>query len=285
MTGQKSTASNDGSTILEFPTDDGVATNHSNSPSISELIQASINRRQALHGITAFGLFTVGSTWATGVMPAASATTGLSFKEVPHRHEMGVRVADGYKADVLIRWGDKVIPTAPDFNVNEQSAGAQAQQFGNNNDFLAFMPLPLGARNSDRGLLCVNHEFTVPSLMFPNYRREMTASERLPLIETEMAAHGHSIIEIAKVRGKWRVMQDSSYNRRITMLQTEIAISGPAAGHNRLRTSTDPSGRKVIGTLNNCAGGVTPWGTVLTAEENVQGYFVGNPLKTPETRN
>ena len=285
MTGQKSADSNDASTILEFPNDDDVATNDSNCPSISELIQASINRRQALHGIAAFGLFSIGGTWVTGVMPAASATTRLSFKEVPHRHEMGVRVADGYNADVLIRWGDKVIPTAPDFNVNEQTAEAQAQQFGNNNDFLAFMPLPLGSRNSDRGLLCVNHEFTVPSLMFPNYRREMTASERLPLIETEMAAHGHSIIEIAKVRGKWQVMQESSYNRRITMLQTEIAISGPAAGHNRLRTSTDPSGRKVIGTLNNCAGGVTPWGTVLTAEENVQGYFVGDPLKTPETRN
>ena len=125
MTGQKSTDSNDASTILEFPANDDVATNDSNCPSISELIQASINRRQALHGIAAFGLFSIGGTWVTGVMPAASATTRLSFKEVPHRHEMGVRVADGYKADVLIRWGDKVIPTAPDFNVNEQSAEAQ----------------------------------------------------------------------------------------------------------------------------------------------------------------
>ena len=104
--------------------------------------------------------------------------------------------------------------------------------------------------------------------------------------EVELAAHGLSVVEVQRnAPGSWEVVPDGTMNRRITLRSTEIAVSGPAAGHDRLKTRADTSGRKVIGTLNNCSGGVTPWGTVLTAEENFNLYFSGDPAGTPEAAN
>ncbi len=94
------------------------------------------------------------------------------------------------------------------------------------------------------------------------------------LVDIEMAAHGGGVIEIRRENGKWRVVQGSKYARRIDA-NTPMDITGPAAGHARMQTSADPSGRRVLGMINNCAGGMTPWGTWLTCEENIHGYFTG----------
>ena len=87
-----------------------------------------------------------------------------------------------------------------------------------------------------------------------------------------MAAHGLAVVQIQQTGGKWIYNRDAGANRRITGT-TPFAITSPAAGDEWMKTSADPDGKTVLGTLNNCAGGVTPWGTVVSGEENFNQYF------------
>ena len=136
-------------------------------------------------------------------------------------------------------------------------------------DGMYFFPLPYGSTNSDRGLLVMNHEYVDHGLLF----RDATANWSADKVRKSQAAHGVSVIEIAFQGGNWEVVRPSQYGRRITAY-TPMRISGPAAGDPALRTAADPAGTTVLGTVNNCANGFTPWGTYLTCEENWNGYFV-----------
>ena len=68
-------------------------------------------------------------------------------------------------------------------------------------------------------------------------------------------------------RRPWRYVRGAALNRRITA-RTPFTLTGPAAGSDLLKTAADRSGRRVIGTFGNCSGRSTPWGTVLSGEEN-----------------
>jgi len=186
-----------------------------------------------------------------------------------------IAVAEGHSVDVVARWGDPLFADAPAFDAAAQTAAAQARQFGYNCDYIAVLPID---GQVDRSVLVVNHEYVNPELMFPHFDAAAVTDEQM---RVEMMAHGVSVAEIVRdANGKWTVVKDSALNRRLTA-ETPIQLSGPAAGSPRLRTVADPSGQSVLGTLNNCAGGTTPWGTVLTAEENFQKYFAN--LAAPES--
>ena len=254
-------------------------------PTLRQIASARFGRRRAIKGLAAAGavgfLGQALAGAAFGRAALAAGATSLDFQAIAPGLEEGVSVAPFHRAQVLLRWGDPVLADAPAFDPRAQSAAAQAMQFGFNNDFVAFLPLPRGSEVSDRGLLCVNHEYTAAALMWPEKQRRAPSRARA---ETEMAAHGHSVVEIARHGRSWEMVAGSRYNRRLTAT-TEMRLAGPAAGHPRLRTKADPAGRTVAGTLNNCAGGTTPWGTILIAEENFRGYFGGDPANTPEARN
>jgi secreted PhoX family phosphatase len=265
-----------------------VGINPSSNATIIEVISRRYGRRDVLKGLLA-GAAVAGL--GSGDVKAQAAPR-FTFTEISHGVDRTHHVAPGYDADILIRWGDAVLADAPSFDPQRQSVDAQLKQFGYNNDFIGYLPLPLGSQSSDRGLLFINHEYTSEEVMFPGIGRQ-EAKDKLfrdmtrPLVEMEMAAHGASIIEVQKsTNGNWSVVHGSRYARRIDGGTTSMELTGPAAGHARLRTKADPSGRRVIGMLNNCAGGVTPWGTVLTAEENFHGYFWGKlDAGHPEERN
>lgn len=201
------------------------------------------------------------------ITPSAGHTT-LTFTEVPRVLDGQHHLAEGYSLQPVIRWGDKVVADAPDFDPFDQTIESQQKQFGYNCDFTAYIPLdPLNP--STHGLLCVNHEFSIAELMFPEGKDPEDITEEQHRIEME--AHGISVIEVKRYNKNWQVVA-GEYNRRITGT-TPFKMTGPAAGHPRLRTSADPEGKTVLGTLGNCAGGVTPWGTYLSCEENIDVYF------------
>ncbi len=235
---------------------------------LDALIAARLSRRGAIAGAGAAAL--LASLGRIG--DAHTTESSLDFEELAARLGVDHDIAAGHRADVLIAWGDPVLPDAPPFTPDRPSVAAQERQFGYGNDYLAYFPLPHpdGEAGSDRGLLFVNHEATVPELMFKTYHSgESTLAE----CEVQLAAHGLSVVEVAREGGLWSVRADSSYNRRLPSNRTVFELRGPAAGHPRLCTRDDPSGTRVIGTLNNCAGGRTPWGTALSGEENVHHYF------------
>ncbi len=264
---------------------DDVPTNTSTTETLGDIIKARFGRRDMMRG--ALAVTAVSATFGPALLArtAEAATPGFTFDEIQHGVDETHHVAPGHTANVLLRWGDPILPGAPDFDPMNQSAEAQEQQFGYNNDFVGYVGLAedgsFDPDNAEHGLLCVNHEYTNEEVMFPGLSgeqdeegidfRDMTQE----LANIEMAAHGGSIVEIRKENGTWRAVTDSPMNRRISARSTEMELSGPAAGSDRMKTSTDDTGTRVIGTINNCAGGITPWGTYLMAEENFHGYFWG----------
>ncbi|MFN4337718.1 PhoX family protein [Parvibaculum sp.] len=262
------------------------------SPSLAELWNRRIARRGFLAGMGKAALLAsaspaILSLAACDEAPKADPGGIFGFEPVPHGVDGDHHVAAGHDAGILIRWGDPVLKDAPAFDVRNQSAAAQLAQFGYNNDYIGFVPLPFGSGASDRGLLCVHHEYTNDELMYPGYPSDNPAAfYTREIVDISMAAHGGSIIEIMRgADGKWQVVRDSEYNRRLTPLATQMTLSGPAAGHPRLQTNEDPTGRRVMGTFNNCAGGITPWGTWLMSEENFNFYFLGENADPAEAAN
>src|SRR5262245_46899070 len=226
---------------------DDLGSNPRDARPIGEVIATRLDRRALLKGAVAGA---VTSAWmaAMGARPAQAEgnPSTLTFEEIEHGIDETHHVAKGYTANVLIGWGDKVAADAPAFEAGSASGAAQEKQFGYNNDFIAYLPLPLGSDSSDHGLLCVNHEYTNAELMFPGLT-EKDKLEKLTKdqVEVEMAAHGHAVVEIKKQDGKWTVVDGSPNNRRISLSATKMTVSGPAAGHDLLKTSADPTGKEV----------------------------------------
>ena len=218
-----------------------------------------------LGGLTGTSAAAVGGGVAARRLPGDLAK--VRFAPVAPNKRDAVTTAPGFTSAVIIRWGDAVVRGAPKFDVRRQTVAATRKQFGYNCDYVGLLPL-----RGDRALLVVNHEYTDENLMFP-------ADTYTPaqIKSIAMSNYGMSVVTVKRgaTPGSWRQVKDlrgCRENRRIH-IETLFRVVGPAAGDPRLRTTADPSGRRVLGTLNNCAGGTTPWGTVLSGEENFNSYF------------
>lgn len=143
----------------------------------------------------------------------------------------------------LISWGELI--------------NTQNEKFGFNNDYIAYTPL----NGNEEGILWVNHENPNPLFLHgvtdPNKKSQDN-------VLAEKKSVGGSLIHIKKnAQDQYELVKNSPYNRR---------LSG---------TTHIPFDRKgklfgkdfAVGTLGNCAGGVTPWGTILTCEENYDLFY------------
>ena len=251
------------------------APNVSDNPYFGDVLGAAFSRRGLLRAgtvITAAGL----ASTALGAAPVAATsartravpghTPGLGFKPVPPNTLDQVTIPPGFVQDVVIRWGDPLFEGAPKFDLHNQTPSAQKQQFGYNNDFLGLMPLERGKK-----LMVINHEYTSDSIMFPDYDEENPTEQQ---VKTSWAAHGLSVVAVKEVSGSGNLKPIVGHplNRRFHT-RTEFELTGPVRGSKYVRTKEDPDGTTVLATLNNCAGGLTQWGTWLTGEENYNQYF------------
>jgi uncharacterized protein len=249
------------------------------SPTIGDIIERRLSRRGFLAVLGASSALSACDAVAR-YLPATTSTvtpavSSGGFTEIVRAITPDLEVPVECMADVVIRWGDALFADSPDFDPYNQTREAQSLQFGYNNDFLGLWSLGRDEEGHARALLCANHEYTSTPLMFPGIAEDVAGRMTAALCDVEKAAHGGTIVEIVEKAGRWEPVIGSPYNRRIMGDWTEMELTGPAAGHARLMTNADPTGRRVLGTINNCAGGITAWGTYLMAEENFNSNFLG----------
>lgn len=255
-----------------------------------DMVAAAVSRRAVLQGAAGAAVVT-SLAWSTAESAYAAPGTGrgtpttAGFEPIAPtpNHVDDVVVPAGYAWAPVISWGDPVEASAPDFDVDAQSVEAQKKQAGYNTDYLALHRGGAGDRAANKGLIIFNNEYTNPELMFPGY--DEAAGPTAEQAAIEMAAHGMTIVEVTR-KGQfapWTSDRHGARNRRIHAW-TPFRVDGPAAGTEWMKTAADPTGRTVLGTLNNCAGGETPWGTSLSGEENFNQYFNTTGASDPQGR-
>ncbi|SMB92132.1 hypothetical protein SAMN00790413_01453 [Deinococcus hopiensis KR-140] len=185
-----------------------------------------------------------------GPVNAASSDprTTPPFRPIDPGNADTMTLPERYRFQVVAPWGEVFT--------------ADGRELGFNHDYVGFFPTDMltGGRSSTDALLTINHEYVNPLFVGGNTKDRTPAQ-----IEAEMRAMGVSVVRVRKEGGTWKVVVDPR-NRRIDAL-TDIELTGPVRGTAAVKGAT-----MVKGTVGNCSGGQTPWGTLLTCEENVDGY-------------
>lgn len=281
-------------TPAEFVDPDDLPNNTSANAHFGEVLDRGLNRRGLLKGglggamATLFAPVAAVSLAGCGggdddvvvsppAPPVAPAETLLGFTAVARTLADTNTVPAGYTARVILACGDPMAAGVLAYK-NDGTDTNYAQRVGDCHDGIQYFGLNAAGQRDDnsssRALLAMNHEYITPVVLHANgpSARPRPASEA----QIEIDCHGVSINEVAKdSAGNFQAVQNSPFNRRITGA-TEIQLSGPARGNPLFVTKFSPDGTRTRGTLNNCGNGKTPWGTLLTTEENWSGYFARN---------
>jgi secreted PhoX family phosphatase len=257
--------------------------NTSGNDSFNAILDARLTRRSVLRGGVGTAATAVLGSWslaACGGGDDDTTTIGkLAFAAVPKSTADSVSVPAGYAARIIYALGDPLAAATPAYR-NDGTDTDFDNRAGDHHDGMEYFGLNAAgtardANGSERALLAMNHEATSNSDVRSYYLHATggTVNPRPPAeADKEVAVHGVSVVEVRKSNGAWGTVQASGYNRRVTPL-TPVQISGPARGNALMKTRHSTDGTATRGTINNCGTGSTPWGTLLTGEENWSGYF------------
>ena len=169
------------------------------------------------------------------------------WQPIPASDADELLLPDGFRYDVLIKWGDRFT--------------ASGEGFGYNNDWIGVFEL----KDGEEALLAVNHEYVslAQSGNAPLYPETFQVLRgRPPRVEDFKNDVGISVLRVRRdgKSGAWTAVVGDPLNRRVSA-RTPCLADGPAA---------PLLGGTVEGTFANCGGQVTPWSTALTCEENIQ---------------
>lgn len=268
----------------------GDVCNTSSNSYFRDIASATLSRRAALGMGAAGALAVVLGSAVSSAEPASAAGLSKAAKEGFGNSKLqftaikpvdkavdAFTVPEGFTWQPIIRWGDPLFADSPDFDLNNQTAAAQARQFGYNNDYTDIVEIP-GSKGR-RAVLFTNHEYTNENIMVP---AGYDAAETRAI---GRAAHGLAVVELERknTTKPWSYVKGGPLNRRY-LSDTTYELTGPVAGSALVKTVADPSGRAIKGTFGNCSGGTTPWGTILSGEENFNGYFVAGGTSASDKR-
>ncbi len=262
--------------------------NTSNNPAFESVLQARLARRSVLRGsVGAVGTAMLGGLGLSAcgggsVEVATPAATLLGFSAVAKSLADTVVVPAGYTASVIYALGDPLTTGTAAYK-NDGTDTDFESRAGDHHDGMEWFGLDAAGKSSrsavDRGLLAVNHEATTDEKLSSHFLHANGGTTTLPRpaaeVDKETAIHGVSVVEVKKTGDKWATVQGSAFNFRLTAL-SDIEIAGPVRGNALMVTRYSTAGTKTRGTLNNCGTGKTPWGSLVTGEENWVGYFFRN---------
>jgi hypothetical protein len=212
-----------------------------------------------------------------------------------------VRALKGLQSNVIARWLDPL----------DGKSGPSARRLGANADYTAYFGDGWGANGAapqwsgspTSGFLWVNHEYVSGSIarvgvaptssyltlaaflksigVYPStFELAMGAAWTQPevdrLVEQSKRQLGGSFFHVKQDSASctWSIDTTAPARRYDATSATLLALTG----HSLTAIDKDDAGADLppgvtAGLLGDCSGAVTPWGTVISAEENVQDYY------------